>query len=707
MQIIYLDISNKGVIPCIHAKQSEVGRKFLAVISDNGVAYNIPDDSLLSVWYEGDTDSGNYSSIEERLAFQVEGNKVIVELIAQMLLKPGKGELCLSITHGEDGETNTWNIPYEVEYKPGAGSSVATEYYTALTEYAEEIKKYDINQRFFTSIKKALDIEELPYINGNGNRYVTMQYLADNLPTNSTVIVHSGAIVDEGSSEWISDWGNDRTGIAYINKGASANVFSMMLLYATANASKPMFFAGNYSSKGVHWERVLTDTSATMQSDIWMNGNKVSGLAAPTSDSDAATKAYVDSVASGGGGSGEIVDNGITFKKVLTESDDLDDYTDNGIYVYQTASRPQNAPFENAAVVMVFGNDTVGDTQKIQIAFRYGDVGYFKMRPMLGGTGWLNWANTRHNVCFVNDDLHIKYIDCEIGDDSNDGSYKRPFKTLDRFLDYYNTNGGNDARCRIIRAGTYTTSKRVFALGVMHIHTYDATDLLGSDYYKDDKSDIPDKNNVILRFTSALDIVFYGSHYNLTGFRFQFREQVRFETCGLDLDNITFEPIVSEDDGYVVDYTSGGFVRLIDCYITSEYTNTFPHLRLNGCRGLFHNFVSKYKKSGEAVVIARGSNIGFSGKVQFDRSNVLMNISDSTVKLYPEKTTVNGVDHYIHVADGVNGFNIARSILVLPKSNYDDLSNGQLAQVITDGRYSLVIGNKDSANYIGKDYSGF
>ena len=136
MQTIYLDISNKGVIPCIMAKQSEVGRKFLAVITDNGVPYNIAHDSLLSVWYEGNTDAGNYSSIEEKSAFSIDGNKVTVELVAQMLLKPGKGELCLSITHGDGGETNTWNIPYEVEYKPGAGSAVPTEYYTALTDAA-------------------------------------------------------------------------------------------------------------------------------------------------------------------------------------------------------------------------------------------------------------------------------------------------------------------------------------------------------------------------------------------------------------------------------------------------------------------------------------------------------------------------------------------------------------------------------------------
>lgn len=142
MQTIYLDISNKGVIPCIQAKQSEVGRKFLAVITDNGVPYNIPDNSLLSVWYEGETDAGNYSSIDEKSAFVIDGNKVTVELVAQMLFKPGKGELCLSITHGDGGETNTWNIPYCVEYKPGAGSPIPTEYFTAFQEVASQVARY-------------------------------------------------------------------------------------------------------------------------------------------------------------------------------------------------------------------------------------------------------------------------------------------------------------------------------------------------------------------------------------------------------------------------------------------------------------------------------------------------------------------------------------------------------------------------------------
>ena len=163
MQTIYLDISNKGVIPCIQAKQSEVGRKFLAVITDNGVPYKVNKNSLLSVWYEGDTDAGNYSSIDDVSAFSVDGNKITVELVAQMLLKPGNGELCLSITHSDGGETNTWNIPYCVEHKPGAGSSVPTEYYTALTEAGSEAAKYATQAKKTAESLSSLFIESDKY----------------------------------------------------------------------------------------------------------------------------------------------------------------------------------------------------------------------------------------------------------------------------------------------------------------------------------------------------------------------------------------------------------------------------------------------------------------------------------------------------------------------------------------------------------------
>lgn len=147
MQTIYLDISSKGVVPCIHAKQGEVGRKFLAVITDLGVPYNVPFDGLISVWYSGDKDEGNYSSVGSKSAFSVDGNKVSVELVEQMLARPGSGELCLTVNRGDGSCMATWNIPYEVERVPGYHSSVPTEYYTALTEVAGEAAKHAADAR--------------------------------------------------------------------------------------------------------------------------------------------------------------------------------------------------------------------------------------------------------------------------------------------------------------------------------------------------------------------------------------------------------------------------------------------------------------------------------------------------------------------------------------------------------------------------------
>ena len=167
MQTIYLDISNKGVIPTINAKQGEVGRKFLVVITDSGVPYYPSGNVYFSVWYEGKSGEGNYSSIGEKNAFYVSGNKVTVELIAQMLFNHGDGVLSLSMNGTDGTEISTWNIPYSVEKKPGADSKEAEDYYTAFSEaatksinaandakkYAEDAKK--IADSIDVSVKKA------------------------------------------------------------------------------------------------------------------------------------------------------------------------------------------------------------------------------------------------------------------------------------------------------------------------------------------------------------------------------------------------------------------------------------------------------------------------------------------------------------------------------------------------------------------------
>lgn len=136
MQTIYLDIANKGTIPTINAKQGEVGRKFLAILTDSGVPYVVEDGTLFSVWYEGASGEGNYSQVGDKSAFEINGNKISIELITQMLTNHGDGIISLVMNSTNGDEIATWNIPYSVEKKPGAESEEATAYYTALSEVA-------------------------------------------------------------------------------------------------------------------------------------------------------------------------------------------------------------------------------------------------------------------------------------------------------------------------------------------------------------------------------------------------------------------------------------------------------------------------------------------------------------------------------------------------------------------------------------------
>ena len=139
MQIIQLDISQiLAEQPVLRAKQSDVGRKFLARITDNGADWPVPADAVVSVWYSGTAGQGNYTHIGSLPAAQISGNTLTVELIAQMLAAPGGGMLCLML-NGENGrQLGLWNLHYWVEPVPGADSGEAKAYYNAFAQNVAE-----------------------------------------------------------------------------------------------------------------------------------------------------------------------------------------------------------------------------------------------------------------------------------------------------------------------------------------------------------------------------------------------------------------------------------------------------------------------------------------------------------------------------------------------------------------------------------------
>lgn len=139
MQTIYLDISNKGVIPTVFAKQGDVGRKFEVVLTDSGLPYIPAGGYAFSVWYSGVSGEGNYTDVGESSAFSVDANKVTVELITQMLAVAGEGSLCLVLNGADGSQIASWNINYAVESIPGVDSEEAKNYYTAFSNAVQNL----------------------------------------------------------------------------------------------------------------------------------------------------------------------------------------------------------------------------------------------------------------------------------------------------------------------------------------------------------------------------------------------------------------------------------------------------------------------------------------------------------------------------------------------------------------------------------------
>lgn len=202
MQTIYLDISNKGAIPTIHTKQGDVGRKFLAVITDSGVPHHLDPDNLFSVWYDGDSGEGNYSEIDGRSAFSVNGNKIVVELVTQMLANPGNGVLSLVINDPTGQQIGLWNINYVVEAVPGMDSPEADQYYTAFLNAVKEMAMVGVESPSFPGCYYRVVNGETEWLNPPmeiGEEYRTAERYMGRAVYNALIdcgVPHNGATVD-------------------------------------------------------------------------------------------------------------------------------------------------------------------------------------------------------------------------------------------------------------------------------------------------------------------------------------------------------------------------------------------------------------------------------------------------------------------------------------------------------------------------------
>ena len=134
MQTIRLDVSQKNNVQTLYVKQRDVGHTFVIELYENGVPYEVNEENNFAVWFSGASGDGNYTEIGDETAVSVDGNRIEVQMIMQMLNEPGDHEMCV-VMYGQDNEQKGfWNIPYSVEAIPGADSKAAEQYYSAFFE---------------------------------------------------------------------------------------------------------------------------------------------------------------------------------------------------------------------------------------------------------------------------------------------------------------------------------------------------------------------------------------------------------------------------------------------------------------------------------------------------------------------------------------------------------------------------------------------
>lgn len=253
MQTIYIDISNKGVFPCIFAKQGDVGRSFLVVVTDAGVPYNLPLGTMVSVWYKGDSGEGNYSDIGDEPAILIDANKITVYLIQQMLVNAGNGVLSLSVTDPNGKHIGLWNIEYCVEEKPGAESEEATKYYDAFSKVASDLanaaQKF-ITDKTLTQSNSPADAQETGNRIFNFDRKIRSDFSAEDAKIKNEIAIERARIdqfvaLPEGSTAADAELADVRIGYDGTTYGTAGEAVRTQVKNIVKNAIPALHEKGN------------------------------------------------------------------------------------------------------------------------------------------------------------------------------------------------------------------------------------------------------------------------------------------------------------------------------------------------------------------------------------------------------------------------------------------------------------------------------
>lgn len=125
MQTVFIDLSNKNTVLCLHAMQGDTDRKIKIALYDGGVEYDASSDAV-SVWYDNGTGNvGNFSDGIEK-----SGNKITITLNGNLTEVPGCYAVAVMLNRS-NGKISTWNMVLRVDGMPGYGSEDAKKYFEA------------------------------------------------------------------------------------------------------------------------------------------------------------------------------------------------------------------------------------------------------------------------------------------------------------------------------------------------------------------------------------------------------------------------------------------------------------------------------------------------------------------------------------------------------------------------------------------------
>ncbi|MBQ9167788.1 MAG: hypothetical protein IJX67_05195, partial [Oscillospiraceae bacterium] len=270
---INMNLDRAGAMPRVDAVQGDANtREIQFTLFSGGQPWEIPSEAQVLVRFKkSDGTGGTYDTLPDGTAASiVSGNTVTVTLVPQVVTAAGTGTLAVTLVQGTQ-ELTTFSVLVNVIKNPTAAASPSGDYVSVAGMIPVASGASAGQYLAVTTVDADGTVTGLKAVNPlNGEQPIVVLTAAE-MDDTEKIYLYMGA--EDG-------W---QYGAWYYYNGST---WAMGNAYGIGEKGEP--------GADAPVDTYLPKSGGTMSGSVAMDGNKITGLGAPTDDGDAVNKAFLD-----------------------------------------------------------------------------------------------------------------------------------------------------------------------------------------------------------------------------------------------------------------------------------------------------------------------------------------------------------------------------------------------------------------------------